>query len=67
MTFILEVALIRDDDDRERILVFYPKNLLVEDTDFLKRVAGRNRVDEQESLSGPHVLFSHSTVRDGGW
>jgi len=58
----LKVTLVGDNDDRERILVLYSQDLLVEGADFLERIAGGDRVDEKEALAGSHVLLPHSTI-----
>lgn len=61
MTFILKIALVRNNDDWELIHVLYSENLLIEGADFLERVAGSNGVDEQEALARAHVLLTHRT------
>ena len=38
LSFVFEIAFVRDDNDRERILVFYSKDLLVECTDLLEGI-----------------------------
>jgi hypothetical protein len=58
----LEVAFVCDDNDGERVLVLHAQNLLVERADFLERVPRRDRVDEQEPFTGPHVLLAHGTA-----
>jgi hypothetical protein len=58
----LEVAFVCDDNDGERVLVLHAQNLLVERADFLERVPRRDRVDEQEPFTGPHVLLAHGTT-----
>jgi len=62
LSFILQIALVGNDDNRESILILDPKDLLVERADFLKRVARRDRVDEEEAFTSTHVLFTHSSV-----
>ena len=42
LTLVLEVTFVRNDDDRERVLVLHPEDLLVERADFLERVPRRN-------------------------
>ena len=58
----LEVAFGCDDNDGERVLVLHAQNLLVERADFLERIPRRDRVDEQEPFTGPHVLLAHGTT-----
>jgi hypothetical protein len=36
LSLILKIALVGNHDDRERVLVLYPKNLLMESANFLK-------------------------------
>ena len=62
LAFILEIALVCNDDDRELIHILYSENLLIEGADFLERVAGSNGVNEQEALARAHVLLTHSTI-----
>lgn len=61
LTLVFKIALVSNEDDGEEVLVLDAENLLVKGRDFLKRVAGCDRVDEQEPLAGAHVLFTHST------
>ncbi len=58
----LEVAFVCDDNDGERVLVLHAQNLLVERANFLERVPRRDRVNEQEPFTGPHVLLAHGTT-----
>ena len=51
LAFVLEVALVGNDDDGERVLVLYSEDLLVEGRYFFKRVARGDRIDEQEAFS----------------
>ena len=62
LALVLEIALVGDDDDGERVLVLHPEDLLVERRDFFKRVAGGDRIDKEEALPGAHVLLTHRTV-----
>ena len=62
LTLILEITLVGNDDDGERVLILYPQNLLMEGTDFLKRVSGCDRVDKQKPFPRTHVLLSHSSA-----
>ena len=62
LPLVLQIALVRDNDDGERVLVFHAEDLLVERADFLKRVARCDGVDQEETLSRAHVLLTHRTV-----
>lgn len=62
LALILEIALVGHDNDRERVLVLDSEDLLVERRDFFKRVAGGDRVDEEEALPGAHVLLTHCAI-----
>jgi len=46
LPLVFQVTLVCDNDDRERVLVLYPKDLLMKSADFLKRVAGCDGVYE---------------------
>lgn len=61
-TLLLQITLVGDDNDGEVILVLDAQDLLLEGHDFFEGLARCNGVDEQESLAGSHVLFSHSRV-----
>ena len=61
LSVVLEVALVGDNDDWERVLVLDTQNLLVECADFLERIARRDGVDQEEALARAHVLLAHST------
>lgn len=63
LALILQIALVCDNDDWERVLILDTENLLMESADFLKGVTRGDGVHEKETLPCPHVLFSHSTVR----
>ncbi len=65
LAFILEITLVRDDDDRELIHVLHSEDLLVEGADFLERVSRGDGVNEQEALSSTHVLLTHRTEKHG--
>jgi hypothetical protein len=62
LALVLEIAFVGNDDDGERVLVLYSEDLLVERRDFFKRVAGGDRIDEEEAFSCTHVLLTHRTV-----
>jgi len=62
LAFVLEVALVGDDDDGERVLVLDAEDLLVESADFFEGVARGDGVDEEEALSGAHVLLAHRAI-----
>jgi hypothetical protein len=62
LTFIFQVTLVRNNDDWELVHIFDPQNLLVECADFLERVPGRDRVDQEEALASTHVLLAHRTT-----
>jgi len=59
LTFRFEIALVGNEDDREKVLVLDAQDLLVESRDFLERVARRNRVNKQEALSAPRMKNEH--------
>ena len=61
MPLVLQIALVSDDDNWERVLVLHTQNLLVESANFLERIAGSDGVDQEETLARAHVLFAHST------
>lgn len=62
LAFMLEIALVGNKDDGEKVLVLDTENLLVECGDFLERVARCDRVDKQETFSSAHILLSHGTI-----
>lgn len=62
LSLILQIALVSHDDDRERILVLHTKNLLMESTNFLERIAGGDRVNQEEAFASAHVLLPHSSI-----
>jgi len=62
LTLVLEIALIGDHNDGERVLILHPEDLLVEGADFLEGVAGCDGVDEEEAFACAHVLFAHGPV-----
>lgn len=55
LAFILEVALVGDDEDRERVPVLDAEDLLVELRNLLKRVTRRDGVNKEEAFACPHV------------
>ena len=61
LALVLKIALVGNEDDGEEVLVLDTENLLVKGRDFLKGVARCDRVDEQETFAGAHVLFTHRT------
>lgn len=64
LAFVLEIALVGDEDDGEDILVLDAEDLLVEGRDFLERVARGDRVDEQETFASAHILLTHGTINN---
>jgi hypothetical protein len=62
LSLILKITLVGHDDDRERVLVLDAKNLLVERADLLERITGGDGVNEEETFTGAHVLFAHSSA-----
>jgi len=62
LTLVFQIALVRHDDNGERVLVLHTEDLLVECADFFERIAGGDRVYEKETLSRAHVLLTHSAV-----
>lgn len=62
LTLVFQIALVRYDNNGERILVLHTEDLLVECADFFERVAGGDRIYEKETLSRAHVLLTHGTV-----
>lgn len=62
LSFILKIALVSHDDDRERILVLHTKDLLMESANFLERIAGSDGVNEEEAFTSAHVLFAHCSI-----
>jgi len=61
LTLVLQIALVGNKDDGEKVLVLDTQDLLVKSRNFLKRVAGGDRIYEQEALSCTHVLLTHRT------
>jgi len=59
LSFVLQVTLVGHNNNRERVLVLYSEDLLVEGADLFEGVAGCNGVHEEESLASSHILFSH--------
>ena len=59
---MLKIALVRHEDNGEKVLVLDTKDLLVKGRDLLERVARRNGVHQQETFSRTHVLLSHGTI-----
>lgn len=62
LPFILQVALVRHDDDGEVILVLYAQDLLVKREDLIEAVTRGDAVYQKEALPRPHVLFPHGRV-----
>jgi hypothetical protein len=61
-TLAFEITLVSNNDDWEIVLVLYTKNLLLELLNFFEALPRRDRVHEQESFAGAHVLFTHRRV-----
>ena len=59
LALVLEVALVRNDDDWEVVLILDAQDLLVECADLLEAVARGDRVDGEEALACAHVLLAH--------
>ena len=51
LALMLEIALVGNEDNGEKVLVLDTEDLLVKGRDFLKRVARCDRVDKQEALA----------------
>lgn len=64
LSFIFQVTLVSDDDNREGILVLDSEDLLVECADFLKRITRCDRIDEEEAFTRAHVLLPHGAGGD---
>lgn len=62
LALLFQITLVADQDDGEVVLVLDSQYLLLEGEDFLKGLFGSDGVDEQETLSGSHVLLSHGGV-----
>ena len=45
LSIVLQIALVRNDNDGERVAVLHTQNLLMEMRDFIKRAAGGDGVD----------------------
>lgn len=63
LSFVLQITFVRDNNNGERVLILYSQDLLMEGTDFFKRVPGRDGIYEQEAFACAHVLFPHSTIQ----
>ena len=63
LPLVLQIALVGNDDDGERVLVLYAEDLLVEGANFLERIARSDGVDQEETLARAHVLLAHSTKK----
>ena len=63
LTLILKIALVSNDDHRERVHIFHSQDLLVESADFLERGTRCDGVDEEETLACTHVLLSHGAAK----
>lgn len=59
LAFRLEIALVGNKDDREKVLVLDAQDLLVESRDLLERVTRCNRVNKQETFSAPSTRIEH--------
>jgi len=62
LPFIFQVTFVGRNDDRESVLVLDSKDLLVERGDFFEGVPGGDRIDQEEALSGAHVLLPHGAA-----
>jgi hypothetical protein len=60
LPLVFEITFVCNDDDRERVLVFYSEDLLMERAYFLEGVARGEGVDKEEAFACAHVLFTHS-------
>jgi hypothetical protein len=61
LTLVLQITLVSDNDNGESVLILDPKDLLVESADFFKRIARGDGVDEKETFSCAHILFTHGS------
>jgi len=57
-----QIALVSDNDDREVVLVLDSQYLLLKRPDLLERLSRGDAVDEEETFTSTHVLFSHGRV-----
>ena len=62
LSLVFAVAVVAYDDNGEKVQAFHTEDLLVERACFIERVAGRDGVDEEESLACTHVLLAHRTA-----
>lgn len=62
LALVFKVALVGDDDDRERILILDTENLLMEGANFLEGIARGDGIYQKEALARSHVLFAHCPV-----
>lgn len=62
LSLALQIALVADDNDRERVLVLDSKDLLLECDDLLEALPRCYTVDQQKTLARPHVLLAHRRV-----
>ena len=62
LSFAIQIALVANHNHGEVVLVLDAQYLLLECLDFFKRLLRGDGVDEQETLAGAHVLFSHGGV-----
>ena len=60
-----QIRFVGDDDDREKVFVLHPENLLVESGDFIVRIPRCDTIHTQEPFTCPHILFPHRTVQKG--
>lgn len=62
LALVSEIALGGDDDNRNRVLIFQAKNLLVEGTKFLERVARGDGINQKKAIASAHSLFLYRAV-----
>ena len=60
-----QIRFVGDDDDREKVFVLHPENLLMESGDFIVRIPWCDTIHTQEPFACPHILFPHRTVQRG--
>ena len=62
LSLALQIALVANNDDGEVVLVLDSQYLLLECDDLLIALSRSYAVDEQETLSSPHVLLAHRRI-----
>ena len=63
LALILQIALVCDNDDWERVLILDTENLLMECANFLERVPRGYGIYQQETFSCSHVLLAHGPAK----